>query len=265
MAGPGTQRRGTALITGASSGIGRAFAREFARNGFDVVLVARREGPLREAAAQITGEFGVRALPHVLDLADPAAPTTIVGLLDRGGIEVDALVNNAGFGVPGMLSDVDWQRHADCIEVMARAPTHLCYLLAPGMAARRRGWIVNVSSLTAFLPPHAGGTLYYPVKAFMLNLSLALRAEVRRHGVHVTAVCPGFTETGFQEAAGGTVESVAFPRRLWLTAERVARAGYADVMRDRAICIPGTVNRMIALAFKLMPGALGRWIVRGDS
>ena len=261
----GIGHRGTALVTGASSGIGRAFAREFARNGFDVVLVARREGPLREAAGEIAGEFGVRATPYVFDLANPASPAAIAACLEDEGIEVDALVNNAGFGVPGMLSDVDWQRHADCIEVMARAPTHLCYLLAPGMAARGRGWIVNISSLTAFLPPHAGGTLYYPVKAYMLNLSLAHRAEMQRHGIHVTAVCPGFTETRFQEAAGGTVESVAFPRWLWLTSERVARAGYSDVMRDRAICIPGFVNKAIALAFKLMPGALGRWIVRGES
>ena len=260
-----TGHRSTALVTGASSGIGRAFAREFARNGFDVVLVARREGPLRDAASEIADEFGVRTLPYVFDLADPAAPEAIVEQLDRDGIEIEALVNNAGFGVPGMLSDVDWRRHADCIEVMARAPTHLCFLLAPGMVARGRGWIVNISSLTAFLPPHAGGTLYYPVKAYMLNLSLAHRAEMQRHGVHVTAVCPGFTETRFQEAAGGTVESVAFPRWLWLTPERVARAGYAAVIGDRAICIPGFINKVIALAFKLMPGTLGRWIVRGES
>jgi len=257
--------KGWALVTGASSGIGEGFAREFARNGFDIVLVARREGPLRNVAEDIEAKHGVRTCVLPADLHDPAAPEAIVAELGAQGIEIDALISNAGYGVPGMLTEVDWKRHADCLEVMAHAPVHLTYLLAPGMAARKRGWIVFVSSLTVFVPPHAGGTLYYPVKAFLYQFSLAMREELRRHGVHVTATCPGFTETNFQAAAGGTVESVSFPRWLWLQPERVARDAYRAVMKNRAVTIPGRIDRLIALAFKLLPGTLGRWIVRGES
>ncbi|WP_108257606.1 SDR family NAD(P)-dependent oxidoreductase [Mangrovicoccus ximenensis] len=145
---------------------------------------------------------------------------------DRG-LQAEVLVNNAGFGVPGMLCDVPWERHRACLEVMAAAPVRLCHLLAPAMMAGGRGRIVNVSSLSALLPPHAGGTLYYPVKSFLLQFSLAFHAEMRPHGVRVSAVCPGFTETGFQAAAGGTVEKVAVPRWLWSRPGDVAGAALA--------------------------------------
>lgn len=249
----------TALITGASSGIGAAFAREFARRGFRVVLVARGEARLRAMAEEI----GDAATILPADLSDPAAAQAIIAELTRRGIEVDALVNNAGFGAPGLLTDLPWDRHEATLQVMVSAPVRLTYLLAPGMAARRRGWIVNVSSLSALLPPHAGGTLYYPVKSFLLQFSLAMREELRPAGVHVTALCPGFTETNFQQAAGGTVESVAMPRWTWTTPDRVAREGVEAVMRGQAIRIPGLINRLIALFFKLAPGALARRIVRG--
>ena len=263
MTGSGATRK-TALVTGASSGIGKAFAREFASNGFDVVLVARGEARLRAVAEEIEADFGVSAPVIIADLAIPEAPADIVAQIGSMGLQIDALVNNAGYGVPGHLAESDWTVHRDCMQVMARAPLQLAYLLAPGMAERRRGWIVNVCSLTVFLPPHAGGTLYYPVKSFLFQFSLAHREELRRHCVHVTAICPGFTETNFQQAAGGTVESVSFPKSLWLQPDRVARAGYAAVMRNRPICIPGRIDRIIALFFKLAPGPLARWIVRNE-
>lgn len=254
-----------ALVTGASSGIGKAFAHEFARHGFGLLLVARHEPHLKAVAKDIAAVYGVPAHPIVADLSDPEAPEMIFSEIDKGGFAVTALVNNAGFGVPGMLIDVNWARHRDSIEVMMTAPVRLAYLLAPGMISRGRGWIINVSSLSAFLPPHAGGTLYYPVKSFLLNFSLAHGQELLPHGIHVTAVCPGFTETGFQAAAGGTVESLAMPRVLWLRAEDVAREGYAAVMKGDPISIPGRFNRLIALVFKLIPRSLGRWILRSRS
>jgi short-subunit dehydrogenase len=263
VTGLGDRQR--ALITGASSGIGKAFACEFARRGFEVVLVARNEGRLRSTAREIDGSFGVKAVALVMDLADPKAPETLAQTLHGRGLEIDALVNNAGFGVPGMLQRSQWERHRDTIQVMATAPAHLAYLLTPGMIRRGQGWIVNISSLSAFLPPHAGGTLYYPVKTFLLQFSLAHAEEVGKLGVKVTAVCPGFTSTGFQDAAGGTVETVSMPRSFWLSPDRVAREGCDAVMRGDAICIPGRINRLIALAFKLMPRALGGWIVRDRS
>jgi len=252
----------TALVTGASAGIGAAFAREFARNGFDLVLVARREERLAELAGEMAGTYGVRT--HVLpaDLSRPEAPEEIFAELAARGIRIDALVNNAGYGVPGDLDEVDWTRHRDCLQVMVTAPVHLAWLAAPGMVRRGRGYIVNVASLAGLLPPHAGGTLYYPVKAFVIKFSLAHGAELRDAGVHVTALCPGFTHTEFQEAAGGTVEKVEFPRFLWMDAEAVARQGFRAVMRGDPVCVPGWANRVIAAAFKYLPDRVGRWLVR---
>ena len=164
--------------------------------------------------------------------------------------------------MPGELLDIAWSRHRNCLEVMAAAPVRLVHLFAPAMMERGKGSIINVASLSALLPPHAGGTLYYPVKSFMLQFSLAMREELRPHGITVSAVCPGFTETGFQQAAGGTVESVAFPRALWSSPEDVAEAAIAAARRNKAICVPGLVNKVIAIFFKLVPGPIGRRIVR---
>lgn len=254
--------RPVALITGASSGIGAAFAREFARQGHDLVLVARREERLRSVASELAAAHGVTA--HVLpaDLADPAAPEMIVADLAARGIEIDALVNNAGYGVPGPLAASDWARHRDCLQVMVTAPVHLAYLLAPAMVRRGRGHILHVGSLSGLLPPHAGGTLYYPVKAFLIKFALAHGAELRPAGVRVTVLCPGFTRTEFQQAAGGTVEAVRMPGWMWSDPDEVARQGYRALMHGDPVCIPGLVNRLIAALFKYLPDRTGRWLVR---
>lgn len=251
------------VITGASSGIGFAMARAFARRGWNLVLVARREAPLIKAADDLRHAFGVQVMVLPGDLADPEAPAKLWQEIRDKGIRVGGLVNSAGFGVPGQLCDVAWERHRTCIEVMATAPVHLTYLLAPAMIAQGGGRIINVSSLSALLPPHAGGTLYYPVKSFLYQFSLAMREELRPGGVHVTALCPGFTETNFQKAAGGTVESVAMPRWTWSRPEDVAEAALNAVERNKAVCIPGLVNKVIAIAFKLLPGPLARKLVHG--
>jgi short-subunit dehydrogenase len=260
------EARPVALVTGGSSGIGAAFAREFARNGHDVVLVARGEARLKSVAAEIEGEFGVSA--HVLqaDLSDPVAPERIFAELAERGLKIGALVNNAGYGVPGPLDQSDWAKHRDCLEVMVAAPVHLAYLAAREMAGRgksgRGGMIINIGSVSGFLPPHAGGTLYYPVKAFLIKFSLAHAEEVRASGVTVTVVCPGFTHTGFQEAAGGTVEAVSMPKFLWMQPEEVARKGYRAAARGDLVCVPGFINKLFVWFFKYVPDGIGRWIVR---
>lgn len=253
---------GRALITGASSGIGRAFAEGFARHGRNLVIVSRRRERLVSIAAELQAQHGVDAIVWDGDLADRETPERLFEALSGQGVAVDVLVNNAGFGVPGNLVDVEWSRHRNCLEVMTAAPVRLVHLFAPGMAERRRGSIINVASLSALLPPHAGGTLYYPVKSFMLQFSLAIREELREHGIKVSVVCPGFTETDFQHAAGGTVESVALPKALWSSADFVAEAAIAAVRANKAICIPGLVNKLIAAFFKLAPGPVGRFAVR---
>jgi short-subunit dehydrogenase len=252
----------TALVTGASAGIGAAFAREFARNGFDLVLVARREDRLKALAAELEAAHPIRA--HVLpaDLSRPEAPAEIFQALAGRGLRVDALVSNAGYGVPGLFHEVDWPRHRDCLQVMVTAPVHLAWLAAPEMARRGKGYILNVGSVSGLLPPHAGGTLYYPVKAFVIKFSLAHAAELRGTGVHVTALCPGFTHTEFQEAAGGTVEKVDFPKFLWMDAEEVARRGFRAVMRGDPVCVPGFMNRLLVAVFKYLPDRVGRWLIR---
>lgn len=255
--------RKVALITGASSGIGRAFSQEYARRGIDIVAVARKEPALRELAEKLQSEHSVEVTVLPGDLADPETPDRLFQTLAEQGKLVTHLVNNAGFGVPGLFCDVDWSRHRACLEVMSAAPVRLCHLFAPAMRKKKSGTIINVSSLSALLPPHAGGTLYYPVKSFLYQFSLALRAEMRPHNVHVTALCPGFTETNFQKAAGGTVETVAIPKWLWSNSRDIAKEAIRAVEANRAVCIPGFFNRSIAIAFKLMPGSVGRWIVRG--
>ncbi len=259
----GAPERKVALITGASSGIGRAFSEEYARRGIDIVIVARKEPPLRELAERLESAHAVEVTVLSDDLADPETPDRLFQALAKQGKLVTHLVNNAGFGVPGFLCEVDWLRHRACLEVMTAAPVRLCHLFAPAMKKQKSGTIINVSSLSALLPPHAGGTLYYPVKSFLYQFSLALRAEMRSEGVHVTALCPGFTETNFQNAAGGTVESVAVPKWLWSNSKDVAKEAIHAVEANKAVCIPGFFNRSIATAFKLMPGSIGRWIVRG--
>ncbi|MCA0869977.1 SDR family oxidoreductase [Seohaeicola saemankumensis] len=251
----------TALITGASSGIGQAFAEEYAKRGLDLIVVARKADPLQLLADRLGAQHGVTVTVMPGDLTDPETPLRIFDQLSARHINVDILVNNAGFGVPGNLCDVAWPRHRDTIEVMASAPVRLCHLFAPAMQKRRSGRIINVASLSAFLPPHAGGTLYYPVKSYLAQFSLALRAEMKADGINVTALCPGFTHTGFQDAAGGTVESVAIPKWMWSDANDVAQAAIRAVERNKPICIPGVFNKAVAVFFKIMPGAVGRFIV----
>jgi len=260
-----TETRGAVLITGASAGIGRAFACAYAKRNRDLVLVARREGPLQEVATALAAAHGVIATVIPADLSDPATPDRLWQDLADRQLEIGCLVNNAGFGTPGPLCEIPWARHRASLEVMTSAPVHLVHLFAPTMARRGRGAIINVASLSALLPPHAGGTLYYPVKSFLYQFSLAMREELRVSGVHVTVLCPGFTATDFQTAAGGTVESVALPRWMWSNPTDVAETGITANDRNKAVCVPGIINKVIAVGFKLMPGPLGRWIVRGGS
>lgn len=261
MSEPASRR--VALITGASSGIGRSFAEEYAKRGVDLVIVARRPEPLDALAARLRSDHKVNVTVLPVDLSDPETPQRLFDALSERSIEVDVLVNNAGFGVPGELCDIEWQRHRDTIEVMATAPVRLCHLFAPAMQRRGSGHIINVSSLSAMLPPHAGGTLYYPVKAFLHQFSIAFRAEMRASGVSVTSLCPGFTRTGFQQAAGGTVEKVSPPTWSWSDPNAVARAGIRAVERNKPICVPGLLNKTIALVFKVLPGPVGRLLVGG--
>ena len=252
-----TEGRGrTALITGASAGIGKEFALVFAAHHFDVVLVARRKERLDELASEIARKHGVRTHVLAIDLSDPAAPRQIFDEMVRQRISVDALVNNAGFAVPGKFRDTQWEEQRKGAQVMAIAVAELCHLFGPGMAARGYGRILNVSSFAAFLPGVAGATLYSGSKAFVLKMSEALALEYRGKNVHVTALCPGLTYSEFHDVAGNRKEMGKLPQILWMDAASVAREGYDAVMLGDVIWINGFINRILGVVARFLPRSI---------
>jgi hypothetical protein len=248
-----TGERRTALITGASAGIGRAFAEVFAANGFDLVLTARREDRLRAVAAALETRHGTRVHVRPADLAERRTPSLLVERLAHDGILVDALVNNAGYAVPGTFVRTDWQRQSDLLQVMVVAVAELTHRLLPGMIDRRYGRIINVASLVGMLPAAPGHTLYAASKAFVIRFSESLSHEVARYDVHVTAVCPGFTYSEFHDVAGTRDTVSGLPSFMWLDADDVARQGFDAVMAGTPVYVTGRVNRAIAMLGRLLP------------
>lgn len=251
-----TKRR-TALITGASAGIGEAFADVFAAEGFDVVLVARREERLRALADRLSREHGVMAHVIVADLGDRDASARIVSELTTVGVQVDALVNNAGYGVPGTYLRSPWERHDATLQVMVTAVAELTHRLLPGMVERGYGRIINVASVAGLIPAAAGHTLYAATKAFLIKFSDSLGREVRAKGVHVLALCPGFTHSEFHDVLGTREQMNKTPAWLWLDAPTVARQGYDAVMAGVPLYINGRVYRAITMLVKYSP----QWLI----
>lgn len=246
--------RRLALVTGASAGIGAAFARIYASHGYDVALTARRGDRLERLAEEIGLRFGVETLTIVADLAEPTAPAAILDHLAAHGRAVDALVNNAGYGVPGGYSDSSWETHAAFLQVLLTAPTELVHRVLPGMADRRFGRIVNVASLAGLIPGSPGATLYGAAKSYLVKFSQSLHLENLTHGVHVSALCPGFTYSEFHDVNHTRDQiSRSAPDWMWLGADEVAAAGYEAAEANRPICVPGAPNKAIAALTKLIP------------
>lgn len=248
--------RRVALVTGASAGIGAAFARVFAANGFDLVVTARREDRLRQLAAELEQAHGIRV--HVLcaNLADRDAPARLCDRIAAADLTVDALVNNAGYGVPGSFGSVSWTRHADFLQVLLVSLTELTYRLLPGMVDRGYGRVINVASLAGLLPAPAGHTLYAATKAFVIRFSEALSCEVSDRGVHVTAICPGFTLSEFHDVTGTRPMMSGLPRWMWMDAPTVAQQGFDAVMAGRPVYVAGRVNAAIAMLARYLPHRL---------
>jgi short-subunit dehydrogenase len=255
----------TVLVTGASSGIGKAFADVFASHGFDLVITARRRDRL-EAVASRLRSHGVRIEVIPDDLSDPAAPGRLCDEIAVRNVQIDGLVNNAGYGVPGAFSASDWMRHAAMLQVMMIAPAELIHRLLPEMTARGYGRIINVASLAALVPAPAGHTLYAATKSFLVKFSESLAGEVAPRGVHVTALCPGFTLSEFHDVTGTRAKVSQLPSWLWMDAHSVAEAGYQAVMTGDAVCVTGRVNRGIAACARVIPqsllAAIGRRVGR---
>lgn len=256
----------TALITGASAGIGAALARQYARNGWNLILTARREPALTALAAELTAAHGVEAHVIPADLADPAAPVALVGEIRRRGLTVDALVNNAGFSRTAGFVVTDPADQAAMLQVMLTAPVELARLLAPGMVERSFGRILNVASLAGLMPATGGDTLYGPIKSFLIKASAGLWLEMQGAGVHVTALCPGYTYSEFHDVNGSRAEvSGAYPAWMWQTADHVARVGYAAVEANRPRVVPGWRNNVLAAIPKLLPDSVALKIIGGHA
>ncbi|MBV9439194.1 MAG: SDR family oxidoreductase [Candidatus Eremiobacteraeota bacterium] len=236
----------TALVTGASSGIGEAFARALADRGHDLVLVARSADRLRALAAELAARHGVRAEALAADLSDVAAPDAVVAELAARGLEIGLLVNNAGFGTHGEFASLDARRERDEVVVNAYAPVALTRALLPAMIARKRGAVINVSSTGGFQPVPYMAT-YGATKAFVLSFSEALAEEVRRYGVRVVALCPGQTETAF--FTGIDEARIGRPRR---PAQVVATALRA-LDRGHVVAVDGFANYLLANAGRFAP------------
>jgi hypothetical protein len=257
--------RPLSLVTGASAGIGAAFAQELALRGHDVVLVARRAERLHALAGQLRDRYGASVHVMPADLADPAAPRQLAEALQREDLAVDWLINNAGYGVPGTFEASDWPVHADFLQVLLHAPTELAWRLLPGMRERGYGRIVNVSSLAGHVPGSAGHTLYAASKAYLIKFSQSLALENRHLGVHVCALCPGFTWSEFHDVTGTRALVGKLPRFLWQDAGAVVREGIDAVERGTVVQVTGRVNRTIKALAKLMPDRLALWLSARES
>jgi hypothetical protein len=252
----------TALITGASGGIGYELAKLFARDRFNLVLVARSSDKLHQVAAELQNQFGVTAKAVALDLAEAPAPKFLFDQLQRDGVAIDILVNNAGFGRLGEFAAMPEDEILGQIHLNITALTHLTRLFLPPMLARHNGKIMNVASTAAFQPGPLMA-VYYATKAYVLSFSEALANEVAGSGVSVTCFCPGATETGFAKRA--SMESSRLFKKVGaMTAESVARDGYRGLMAGRTLVISGVHNWLVAESVRFAPRklvtAISRWV-----
>lgn len=242
------------LVTGASAGLGEGFARIYAAHGWDVALTARRADRLEALAAELRARHGCQVLTLPLDLGEDGAPDRLIDAVEAHGRRVDGLVNNAGYSLTGGFLTLSPVQHAAMLKVMVTAPVALSRRVAPGMAERGFGRILNVASLAGFLPATGGDTLYGPSKSFLIKASQGLHLELKGTGVHVTALCPGYTLTEFHDANGSRdAVSAAYPRWMWMEAEPVIRAGYEACEANRPVEIPGAFNRFMSIAARVTP------------
>jgi short-subunit dehydrogenase len=234
----------TALITGASAGLGVEFARQLAARGIDLVLVARREARLKELAHTIAAESGVRVESFAADLAEREAPAAIETFAREHGLQIDYLINNAGSAGPSLLDDRDWGDQARFFELMMISVAQLCHRFVPAMRERGFGRVVNVASFAGRLSRPAGAN-YGPTKAYVIALSEELALVLKGSGVNVSALCPGFVHTDFHETAGLMEMKRGLPDVLWYDAETVVREGLEAVERGRPIMISGRLYRWL--------------------
>ncbi|WP_420593627.1 SDR family NAD(P)-dependent oxidoreductase [Deinococcus sp.] len=253
----------TALVTGASGGIGEAVARQLAARGLNLLLIARSEDKLQKLAAELADKHHIQTQIMALDLNDPGAAAEVQRECEYRQLEIGLLVNNAGIGVYGEFAGSKLGEQLDMIQLNIAALTELTHRFLPGMIGRGRGRVLNVASTAAFLPGPLMA-VYYASKAYVLSFSEALNEEVRGTGVYVTALCPGPVETGFKaQAKMENSRMFSGPAsRGMLSAEEVARQGVAAMLRGDAVVVPGAANKAVTLLPRLLPRSLLPGIVR---
>jgi len=245
--------RGVTLITGASAGLGVEFARACAARGEALALAARR----RERMEALADELGGEAHVFAIDLAEPEAAVSLLNEIEAEGLQVDVLINNAGFGGGGRFAALGIERQRDMIAVNVGALTALARLVLPGMIERGRGAILNVASTAAFVPG-PGGAVYFATKAYVLSFSQALHQELKGTGIRVSCLCPGPTETEFFAAAGYARSP---GKRVSADPRAVVEAGLKGLDRNRAVVVPGLANKATSQLSRFLPRAAVRRLV----
>ncbi len=259
---PFNQERKTALVTGASGGIGFQLARLLAKDQHDLILVDIREKQLMEAKQQLLENWpGLQVETITADLSEKGVAERIQQTLLEKGRRVDVLINNAGFGTLGFFLDTSWEKESQMINLHIHTLTHLTKLFLPGMAERGHGKVLNVASLAGFMPGPLTA-VYNASKAYVLAFSEAIANEVRGRGVTVTVLCPGLTPTGFQAAVGVGDPELTANRWISTSAEEVALTGYRAMQRGRTIAIPGTINKLLVQAHRFLPRDMAARMVR---
>lgn len=248
----------TALVTGASAGIGASFAVKLADLGCDLILTARRRERLESLASEITSNHGVKATVLACDLSDPAAAGSLCQEIDGFGIPVDILINNAGFGYKGILAEANPDTIHDMVQVNVAALTMLMQHFLPGMIRRGHGGIVNVASMAAIRPVPTLA-VYAATKAYVLSLSEAVWQEVRGTGVHVSALCPGPVETEFFEVSGYKLKGLE--RFRVQTPDVVVEAGIRALIKNQPFAPTGLPLKILSVVQKIVPRKLGLYLV----
>jgi short-subunit dehydrogenase len=259
MSLPSPKENSTALVTGSSSGIGAEIARELAKRGHGLTLVARREDRLKALADELSAAHNVRCEVLAADLTDADSRGALPAEIERRGLTVDILVNNAGFTTMGAVHKGVREAELSMVRTNVEAVVDLCTLFVAGMVTRHRGAILNTASTAAF-QPLPGQAVYGASKSFVLSYGRALGTELKGTGVTVTTLCPGPVETGFAEASGLSDEeaSESLPKIMWVPATEVAKAAVAGLDSGKSVVIPGSVNRVAASAAHLIPKS---WIL----
>jgi uncharacterized protein len=250
-----------AIVTGASCGIGYELAKILARDGKNIVIIARSQDKLEDLKREIENKHGTKVKVLAKDLADPKAPPEIFSELEKEKIYVDVLVNNAGFGVYGMFLETDLQEEMDMIQVNAASLIHLTKLFLKGMVRDKSGYILNAASLCAFLPTPLEA-VYCSTKAFVLHFSEALANELQGTGVSVTCLCVGLARTGFQKRAH--MENCRVAKRKMMDAATVAEAGYKALKKGKLIEIPGLVYKFAPVFARFAPRNVVTKVVRSQ-